>query len=118
MLQVARSVRTAEHAEAADLCALNSCLPALVPSGFARSCAPLLDHRLPIAGEKQLAMRPPRRDSVGHHPLVELAEIEPAALSLLVIAPQFERGHLPEEIAAVGGVVGAADRFLPRRRRR
>ena len=29
-----------------------------------------------VAGQQQLAMRPPRRDAVGHHALVELAQVE------------------------------------------
>src|SRR3954447_18264416 len=71
-----------------------------VVSGFSQTVAAvaLLDHRLAIAGEKELAVRPPRRDAVGHHPLVELAQVETRALGLLVIAAQLERRHLPEEI--------------------
>ena len=34
------------------------------------------------------------------------------------MATQLERGELAEEISAIGRIVGAADRFLPRRRRR
>src|SRR2546423_8098816 len=63
-------------------------------------------------------MRPPRRDAVGHHALVKLAQVEPAAARRLIVAAQLERRHLAEKISAVGGIVGAAHGFLTRRGRR
>ena len=40
----------------------------------------LLDDGPAVAGQQQLAVRPPRRDAVGHHPLVEAAQVERRAL--------------------------------------
>ena len=45
-------------------------------------------------------------------------QVERRAVRRLVVAPQFERRDLAEKISAVGGIVGAARRFLPRGRRR
>src|SRR5580765_3375318 len=63
-------------------------------------------------------MGPPRRDAVRHDALVELAQAEAGAARRLIVAPQRERGHLAEKVAAIRGVVSTAHRLLARRRRR
>src|SRR5258708_34859935 len=63
-------------------------------------------------------MGPPRRDAVGHHALVELAEVELVAARGRVVAPKLERRDLAEEITPVRRILGAAHGLLPRGGRR
>ena len=67
------------------------------PKGLRYRRPALFDHRPCVAGQQQLPMRPPRRDAVGHHPLVELAKVERAAARCCVVATQLERCHFPRK---------------------
>src|SRR5262252_3793568 len=67
-----------------------------------------LDHRAGVARQDQLALRPDRRNAIRHESLVEFAQRELRAHTLLVVGAELENSALAEEIAAVGRIVGTA----------
>ena len=48
---------------------------------MSESLSLLFNHGPRVARQQQLPMRPPRRDAVGHHPLVEFAQVERGCLA-------------------------------------
>jgi hypothetical protein len=73
------------------------CVQASRPIEAAGRCgSALLDDRPRVARQQQLPVCPPRRDAVGHHALVELAQVETGAGRCFDVAAQPESGELPK----------------------